>query len=199
MDWVNSPVAVPAMILFLCWDAFLLFWLVTAWRTKMKAYRQPREQRRAYSIPLIVGILLVAGVTRVSPPLSFLTDPLVPPQPTSAWSAAALGVIGLALGIWARVSLGRNWSAAVTVKEQHELVTSGPYAFVRHPIYTALIVMFVGFGVLFESIEAWAGVALVSYSFWVKLKQEEALMLGQFPDSYPAYMARTKRLFPALI
>ena len=93
-----------------------------------------------------------------------------------AWIAAALGVIGVALAIWARVTLGRNWSGVVTLKQDHELVTSGPYAMVRHPIYTALVLMFLGFSLLFDSVSAWLGLAFICYSFWIKLKQEEALM-----------------------
>jgi len=198
MNWANSPVYVPAMILFGCWNLFVLFWLVTALWSKKRIYRQPSAERRAYMLPMLVGILLIAGLVRVVKPLEFLAQPLLN-SVAPAWIAAALGVIGVALAIWARVTLGRNWSGVVTLKQDHELVTSGPYAMVRHPIYTALVLMFLGFSLLFDSVSAWLGLAFICYSFWIKLKQEEALMIGQFPDSYPAYMQRTKRLFPALI
>ncbi len=106
---------------------------------------------------------------------------------------------GVLIAIWARFSLGRNWSGVVTLKEGHELVTSGPYAAIRHPIYTALILLFLGTTLLVGTPSASLGLACVIWSCWVKLRQEETLMLLQFPDSYPAYMARTKRLVPGLV
>ncbi len=109
-------------------------------------------------------------------------------------AAAGAAALGLAIAVWARIALGRNWSGEITLKEDHELVTSGPYAAIRHPIYTALILLFLGLALYIASAGAWIGLALVILSCWIKLRQEEALMLRQFPDSYPAYMARTRRL-----
>lgn len=195
----NPAIALPGTIVFLSFDVFVLVWLAMAWRTKKKVFRQPRAATLVYVVPLLLGVLLLAQAARFSPHLAFLAAPLYRPTPALAWVAAVLAVAGVVLAVWSRVVLGRNWSGQVTLKEDHELVTNGPYAAIRHPIYTALILLFGGFAVLLSSAGAWLGWALITVSFWIKLRQEEALMLRQFPDGYPAYMARTKRLFPALI
>lgn len=195
----NPAIAVPGTIVFLCFDMFAIVWLATAWRTKKKVFRQPATERRAYSIPLLLGLVLLSQVVGFAPRLAFLASQIYRRTPGLAWVAAALAIAGLVLALWSRFALGRNWSGEVTLKEDHELITSGPYAAVRHPIYTALILLFGGFAVLLGSASAWLGFALMTWSFWIKLRQEEALMLRQFPECYPAYMARTKRLFPALV
>jgi protein-S-isoprenylcysteine O-methyltransferase Ste14 len=195
----HPAIAVPGTVVFLSFDVFVIVWLAMAWRTKKKVFRQPAAEARAYAIPLLLGIALLTPVLRFVPPVAFLAAPFYRLSPALAWVAAGLAVAGLVLALWSRFALGRNWSGQVTLKEGHELVTSGPYAAVRHPIYTALILLFGGFAVLLASVSAWLGWALMTVSFWIKLRQEEALMLRQFPDGYPAYMARTKRLFPALI
>jgi protein-S-isoprenylcysteine O-methyltransferase Ste14 len=195
----NPAIAVPGTLVFLSFDAFVIVWLAMAFRTKKKVFRQPVAGQLAYLLPMLLGIALLAQLVRRAPRLAFLAAPLYRLSPALAWVAAALAVSGLVLAVWARFALGRNWSGQVTLKEDHELVTSGPYAVVRHPIYTAVILLFGGFAILLSSASAWLGLALMTVSFWIKLRQEEALMLGQFPDAYPAYMAHTKRLLPALV
>jgi protein-S-isoprenylcysteine O-methyltransferase Ste14 len=195
----NPAIAVPGTIVFLCFDVFAIVWLAMAWRTKKMAFRQPAAERRAYTIPLLLGVVLLSQLVGFAPRLAFLAAPIYRRTPGLAWVAASLAIAGLVLALWSRFALGRNWSGQVTLKEDHELVTSGPYVAVRHPMYTALILLFGGFSVLLGSASAWLGFVLMTWSFWIKLRQEEALMLRQFPEGYPAYMARTKRLFPALI
>lgn len=130
-------------------------------------------------------------------------DPLnhrvIPHVEALAWSGALLCIVGLIFCIWARFTLGRNWSAVVTLKGGHELITSGPYAFVRHPIYTGLLTMFVATVIVFGHIAAMIAMPLVFVSFWIKLHHEETLMLNQFPNEYPAYQRRVKRLIPFII
>jgi len=190
---------VAAMILFGSWVAFMLFWGVMAVRTKKTVQKQPRSEMRLYLWPLLIGMLIMSGLPRYLGPLTILARPLAYRTMGLQWSAAGAAMLGLAIAIWARVTLGRNWSGEITLKEDHELVTSGPYAAIRHPIYTALILLFLGLVLFINSAGAWIGLALVILSCWVKLRQEEALMLRQFPGSYPAYMARTKRLVPLLV
>jgi protein-S-isoprenylcysteine O-methyltransferase Ste14 len=115
-----------------------------------------------------------------------------------SWTAIGLSLVGLGICIWARITLGRNWSGLVTVKEKHELVQNGPYRFARHPIYTGLMTLFAGTVVLNGRLGAMFGFALLGLSFWIKLRREEDFMLKEFPNDYPEYMKRVKRLVPLL-
>jgi protein-S-isoprenylcysteine O-methyltransferase Ste14 len=106
---------------------------------------------------------------------------------------------GLAVALWARVILGRNWSGVVTLKEGHELVERGPYRFVRHPIYTGILTMFFATALVRGHVAGFAGVLLMFASFWIKLGREEKLMLQQFPERYAAYQHRAKRIIPFVL
>ena len=100
---------------------------------------------------------------------------------------------GLIFSIWARVHLGENWSAEITLKKDHALITTGPYAYVRHPIYTGLLIALTGTGLaLTPSPKGAVFIAVVMGAFWIKMKKEENLMLKQFPEAYLAYKKSTR-------
>jgi protein-S-isoprenylcysteine O-methyltransferase len=106
-----------------------------------------------------------------------------------------LTAAGIAIAIWARRHLGRNWSGRPTMKVGHELVTSGPYRFVRHPIYTGMLAALLG--TVFAVGPTWLIVFIVfSYVFIWRIGVEERYMTELFPDQYPAYRARTRALIP---
>jgi protein-S-isoprenylcysteine O-methyltransferase Ste14 len=132
-----------------------------------------------------------------------LSDPLnhrvIPRLDALAWIGAMLCIAGLAFCIWARFTLGRNWSGVVTFKGGHELITRGPYRIVRHPIYTGLIFMFVGTVIVLGHVAAIIAVPFVFLSFWIKLRSEEKLMLEKFPDEYGAYQRRVRRIIPFVL
>jgi protein-S-isoprenylcysteine O-methyltransferase Ste14 len=97
------------------------------------------------------------------------------------------------------VLLGRNWSAAVQLKQGHELITSGPYRLVRHPIYTGLLLLFLGNAVMVGDWRGLLAVAIVFVSFWRKFRLEETWLAGHFGESYRLYQARAKALIPAIL
>jgi protein-S-isoprenylcysteine O-methyltransferase Ste14 len=99
----------------------------------------------------------------------------------------------------ARVHLGRNWSAVAAVKEGHELIISGPYRVARHPIYTGLLIAFVGVAVINGEWRAVLGVVVMVWAFWRKLRIEERLMLEQFGSEYQAYRQRVAALIPFVL
>ncbi len=112
---------------------------------------------------------------------------------------AVICVFGLFVTLWARWTLAGNWSSDVTFKHNHELVKTGPYRFVRHPIYTGLLVMALGTAISAGRLRCWLGLVVVGIGFWIKLRQEERLMLRHFPDEYPAYRKQVKALVPFII
>jgi protein-S-isoprenylcysteine O-methyltransferase Ste14 len=193
-------------VILACWAAFILVWAVSALNTKRdvrggygKIWRQFWLLRLVAGLVLIIFIAArIARGTAHFPNfgLIFLRG-IFPQSPILDWTAAALSVIGVGVAIWARVHLGRNWSSRPAVKENHELVTTGPYAYVRHPIYTGLIVMALGTALTGSF---WGiGVFIVaSLTFILRIGKEEKIMLELFPDAYPAYQMRTKKLIPWL-
>jgi protein-S-isoprenylcysteine O-methyltransferase Ste14 len=179
-----------------CWLIFLAFWLLAAISTKRSVYRESRSQRLRYSILLIAGYFLLIGGHRLPYPLS---AGVISRLQIIAWAGVILCVTGLSFCIWARATLGRNWSGTITLKEGHELIERGPYRLVRHPIYTGLIAMFLGTVIVLGHAAGIAGLVLAFLSFWIKLREEERIMLKQFPDQYAAYQQRVKRIIPFVL
>jgi protein-S-isoprenylcysteine O-methyltransferase Ste14 len=123
----------------------------------------------------------------------------LPLTPLRSGGGDVLCVLGLVLALWARVTLGSNWSASVTFKKGHELIRTGPYALVRHPIYTAVLLMIIATMIFIGRIEGVILVAVATAGFWIKLRAEERLMTTHFPTEYPAYKTRTKALIPFVL
>jgi protein-S-isoprenylcysteine O-methyltransferase Ste14 len=179
-----------------CWLVFAAIWVLAALSTKRTVYRESRAQRLRYWVFLVIASLLLLYGRRLPYPLDLSIIPHVAPI---AWAAAVFCVIGLAFAVWARATLGRNWSGVVTLKEGHELVERGPYRFVRHPIYTGILTMFFATALARGHLSGFVGTLLMFASFWIKLRDEEKLMLQQFPERYADYRRRTKRLIPFVL
>lgn len=179
-----------------CWILFVCFWVVTALRTKPTAERQPRKTALSYSIPTFLGAwLLVKGNSDPGA----LGDRVLPHAAIVLAAGLALTVAGLGLALWARVTLGGNWSGRVTFKQDHQLVRHGPYAHVRHPIYSALLLMFLGSVLAIGTLGALLGIPLVTFGIWLKLRQEEALMSRHFPLEYGSYRSQVSALIPGIL
>ena len=183
-------------IISFCWALFAVIWIFAAFATKKSVYQESGLQRLRYIIPLLLGWFLLAKGHRLSDPLNHR---VIPHLDALAWIGAVLCIAGLLFFIWARFTLGRNWSGLVTFKGGHELITSGPYAFVRHPIYTGLLAMVVATVTVLGHIAGIIAMPFVIVSLWVKLRSEEKLMLQKFPNEYAAYSRRVKRLIPFLL
>jgi protein-S-isoprenylcysteine O-methyltransferase Ste14 len=147
-------------------------------------------------LPTILGVILIETGWRKSAPATPLGAGLWPPSPTIQWLAFVVVVAGLLVAIRARVVLASNWSAHVVVKEGHELLTHGPYAWVRHPIYTGILMMLAGTAVAMGTGAALLGLAFAILGMVIKLRQEEAIMRTQFTGAYADYERRVKRLIP---
>lgn len=177
------------------WLSVLLYWLWTARRVKAIEKTEPPLKRFCvYWLPFFVALLL--GPADLGPlPLhkQFL------PHTTFVYSIGlALCIFGAALAIWSRYLLGQNWSGTVQIKQGHELIQLGPYRLVRHPIYSGLLLLFIGGAIM---IGDWGGVLAVVVFFaslWRKLRLEERWLSECFGDTYDAYKLHTKALIPAV-
>ena len=178
-----------------CWAVFVLYWLISAPWTKAAAERQSVWSGLAHRIPLGCSYVLLAAL-HLPPPMNLSVTP------RAAWTGAmgaAICGLGLLVTLWARATLGRNWSGNVTFKQGHELIRTGPYRFVRHPIYTGLLVMAFGTALDIGLLRCWLALPLMATAFLIKLKQEEKLMLRHFPQEYPIYRRQVKALVPFVV
>lgn len=173
-------------VILIGWVVFWLYWFAASFGVKTGQTRWGRFVGIRVVIALIV-ILLVRG--KVLHGQGLTTDPLL------QGIGLALFVLGLALAVWARVYLGRNWGMPMTEKQDPELVTSGPYHTIRHPIYTGIILAMVGTAVA-VSVLWLIAVALLGGYFIYSAVMEERRMATVFPDTYPAYKQSTKMLIP---
>ena len=178
-----------------CWIIFLAYWFISAFRQKPLAEGQSRASTLAHRIPVGLGWVLLA-YPKLPSPMNLV---LVPHTDRVLAMGAAICLFGLFVTLWARWTLAGNWSSDVTFKQGHELVKTGPYRFVRHPIYTGLLVMALGTAISAGQLRCWLSIAVVGLGFWIKLKQEERLMLRHFPNEYPAYQKQVKALVPFVI
>jgi protein-S-isoprenylcysteine O-methyltransferase Ste14 len=178
-----------------CWIIFLGYWLISAQRAKAVAEKQSLLSALAHRIPVGLGWWMLA-YQGLPPPMNLV---LIPRTDWALVIGAVVCVFGLFITVWARRTLAGNWSSDVTFKQGHELVKTGPYRFVRHPIYTGLLVMCLGSAIEIGRLRCWLSIVVVGIGFWIKLTQEESLMLRHFPDAYPVYQKRVKALVPFVI
>lgn len=182
---------------------FPIMWLIyTAYwwfMSKNVKETQRRESGISGLIRLIALMIAVALLWLPRVPFALLNERFLPSGEWYFWAGAALTAAGLLFSVWGRRHLGTNWSQAVTVKVDHELITTGPYSLVRHPIYTGLLLGFLGCAVARGEWRGLLAVALVFCVLWYKLKLEEQLMRAQFGLSYEAYSRRVSALLPHLL
>ncbi len=179
-----------------CWGIFIVVWLLAAIVTKRTVYRESRAQRYGYTIPILIGCYLLFRGYRLPYPFNVQ---IIPHTGALLVATSILCVCGVGFCFWARAVLGRNWSGTVTLKENHELIVRGPYRLVRHPIYTGLLAMVVATAIQLGHLGGIIGLILIFVSFWIKSSHEEEVMRNQFPDQYPAYRERVKRIIPFIL
>jgi protein-S-isoprenylcysteine O-methyltransferase Ste14 len=178
------------------WMSWALYWWALSRNVKDTARRESLVSRLLHIVPLVIAVLLL---WLPSVPLAFLDEVVLARTASLFWVGAALTAAGLLFTVWARVHLGTNWSGTVTIKKGHELVTSGPYAFVRHPIYTGLLLAFLGSALARDEFRGILAFILVLWALWRKLRNEERWMREQFGEAYLAYSRRVAAVIPFVL
>jgi protein-S-isoprenylcysteine O-methyltransferase Ste14 len=187
--------SVARIIVFVVWGSFVAYWIGAAFSVKQTIRREPFLSR--FVVLVLVGIGSALLFPSVSSNLA--ASRLLPPNLGFDLLACTAAIVGLVITIWARRTLAGNWSASVTLKKEHELVRTGPYKFVRHPIYTGFLLMTLGSALVPLSARGFAGLILIFGGFWYKLRREEELMTAHFGADYVAYKARVKALIPWIL
>lgn len=180
--------AFPAM-----WLSWMVYWWAASRDVKSDVRRESLSSRLVYIVPLVLAVLLYS-VQNVR--FAFLGQRILPLAAWTFWLGSLLTAGGLLFTVWARLHLGKNWSGTVTIKQGHELVTSGPYALVRHPIYTGLLLALLGSAIALGDWRAVLAFMLAAGALLRKLVVEERWMRQQFGDEYQAYSRRVAALIP---
>jgi protein-S-isoprenylcysteine O-methyltransferase Ste14 len=169
------------------WAVFWLYWLISAFSAKESTgTRRPRPA----GLPVV---LLAFVLLRV-----FNPDQQATHSPALKAAGLVLLLLGLGLAVWARVYLGRNWGMPMTERAEPELVTSGPYRYVRHPIYSGILLGTIGTALALNLF--WLIVLAVLGGYFIySARVEERNLAKSFPDTYPAYRSHTKMLIPFVL
>jgi protein-S-isoprenylcysteine O-methyltransferase Ste14 len=177
------------------WLLLLLYWIWSARNTKIVSQREPPFKRFfMYLLPLIAAALLLGPGEWFGH--CMIRDQFVPHSNLTGIIGVILCIGGAVLACRARYLLGRNWSLSVQLKETHELIADGPYRYVRHPIYTGLLCMFLGNAFIVGDWRGLIAVLIVLISFWRKLKLEENWLGDYFGERYDQYKKNTKAIIP---
>ena len=175
------------------WIGFIVVWTAAALIQKRSVRRQSTSSRLLQLFLAALAFMLLAR-----PELNFgiLAKPFVPANISFSFLGLGLTILGFAIAIWARVILGGNWSATVTVKKDHELVRNGPYALVRHPIYSGALLALLGTAIVFHGVRGLLAFAVGLLALRLKSLREEVFMTEQFGAEYTNYMKKVTALVP---
>ncbi len=177
-----------------CWALWLVYWVLMAFSAKRTIERRGFFGYRLVTLVIVVGSIVAGRLVHVhshshlwprSLALGVVTDCIV--------------VAGGAFTVWARITLGRNWSAEVTFKQDHELIEAGPYALARHPIYTGILVMALGTAINYGQAIGLALFIALCGGLWWKARQEERIMSEHFPEAYAGYKTRVRAIIPFVL
>lgn len=193
--WASSLLAgfTPALYISLAlWVAFSLYWEVAA------ASAAPVERRESHASRWVHLTLVSIGQLMVFLSIPGLRTRFLPSSVVTGAIALAIQVLFVSLGVWARRSLGRHWSGAIAATQGQELVRAGPYRALRHPIYTALLGMYACTAIISGEVHALLGFALITVSYWRKVRLEEQHLSSHFGPSYAEYRDATWGALPGL-
>ena len=185
----------PRVIFAVIWIGWIVSWLVAA------SWSNRTEKLALTGDTLLYRVCIVAGAILITPWASrrLAAEPLWDVSFADAYVLAALTLGGILFAWWARIHIGRLWSASITRKEGHRVIDTGPYALVRHPIYTGLIAALVASALAQATVIAFAGAALLTIGFYLKARAEERFLTAELgTDAYGNYRRRVPMLVPSL-
>ena len=174
------------------WLAFTIFWGIAAQKKAATKTSESAKSRRWHESMLNIALLLLFI------PVPGLNAHYLPTKMIFAVLGLVVQCAFFALAVWSRRILGLNWSGAVSIKAEHQFVRSGPYRWIRHPIYTAMFGMFIGTALVCGQIHALVGIALIIVAYARKIRMEERMLREHFGAEYEAYRRESWALVPGV-
>jgi protein-S-isoprenylcysteine O-methyltransferase Ste14 len=175
------------------WIVFVLYWIVSAIRTRDTLQTESFASRYAILLIEVAGFVLLF---RHSAAIGFLGNRFMHRTLASAIVGSILTWMGIGLAIWARYHLAEYWSARITIKEDHQLIRTGPYARLRHPIYSGIVLAAIGSAVVIDQWRCVLGVCLVLIGYCIKARKEETMLTQQFGDAFREHQKHAGFLIP---
>jgi protein-S-isoprenylcysteine O-methyltransferase Ste14 len=182
-----------SMLIPALWIGWLIYWWLESRRTHAVRSRESVSSRLSHTLPLALGVAMLAS-PRWMP--AWLSELVFPRTLVTYWIGVGALVAGIALSVWARRHLAGFWSSMVTLKEDHQLIRSGSYRWTRHPIYTGLLLGFLGTAIALAEWRGFIGAAVITAAFLRKIAVEERVLRAAFPDDYDRYRAEVPALIP---
>jgi protein-S-isoprenylcysteine O-methyltransferase Ste14 len=175
------------------WIVLAVYWAVSALSQKSTKQEEHFLERLRHLVPVMIAFLLLS---QSDASYGWLGLRFVAESRTLNLLGLALAGAGVAFAIWARWHLGRNWSAVVSIRNQHDLICTGPYRAVRHPIYTGLLLAILGTVLIVGEFRALLAFAIVLASFYLKARKEEAWLAREFGETFEGHAKRTGMFLP---
>ena len=188
-EWLGAGRALE--LASLLWDTLLVVWVLLWFRMKRAKKLETPWEMAQHALPVIFGFWLLFGNQWKA------LDVKYPPQtPGVLWAGLTLTALGVGTSIWARLSLGANWSGVVTLKKEHELVRKGLYRWIRHPIYTGILIGFIGTAMIRGHVGGWLGFVIVWLTFYFKARREERFLRQEFGEGFEEHTRNTGMFLP---
>lgn len=177
------------------WLIFLAYWIYSAQKLKAIKQREPGAERIIYIVIMASAYTLLFSDGL---PLGLLDTRFAPDSTWLGVLGVVLSALGVGLAIWARKHLGENWSATVTLKTDHELIRSGPYRRIRHPIYSGMLLGIVGVVLALGKVRGLLAFAVILVSFYFKSRKEERFLSAEFGSAFAEHTRKTGMFLPRL-
>ncbi len=185
--------SIYTLLAYYSWIVLFLVWGFSRLSSKQTISRPDRPRQILIWLLILAGFVLVFEGYHLGPIFGLR---LTSQSQALSWLGLLLDLIGVVFAIWARLTIGRNWSNIMTIKEGHELVQSGPYALVRHPIYSGMLLAMLGTVMTLGYAISYLGFVFAFIAMALRTKSEDKLMAMRFPESHAAYRQQTNRLIP---
>jgi protein-S-isoprenylcysteine O-methyltransferase Ste14 len=176
------------------WDVFVVVWLVLWFGMKRAKKRETAWERLEHVVPAVLAFWLLFGNQ-----VRMLGQRLFPETAGVLWAGALATALGVGICVWARFSLGANWSGTVTLKKDHELVRKGLYRWIRHPIYTGILAAFLGTELIKGHVGGAIGFVILWLSFYIKARREENFLRQEFGEGFEEHLKHTGMFLPKMM
>ncbi|HWN75841.1 MAG TPA: isoprenylcysteine carboxylmethyltransferase family protein [Candidatus Udaeobacter sp.] len=193
MNWESISAERALELATWLWNTLMAVWVLLWFGMKRAKKLETRWEMAQHAVPVVLGFWLLFGHAWRALDMKF------PPQTQPVlWAGLGLTALGVGTSIWARLSLGANWSGVVTLKKEHELVRKGLYRWIRHPIYTGILMGFIGTAMIRGHLRGWLGFVIVWLTFYFKARREESFLRQEFGDGFEEHARQTGMFLPRL-